>query len=168
MAPCKSDVYLVGTYRLSKRTWRRSRLVDGLQVQHTLGDGRIVRLEMPWLPLRLHAEWLAAELHGLGCIELCCVGPESAQLHDALDHVLEDKNTYEVHNLAHQCCGCLRYFLLATGGGLAALLARVADHRDLTDLLSDGNAKGKSSFLFRCSGSESKHIHFITKWHNLK
>lgn len=126
-----------------------------MQTQLVLADGRIVRLGTPWSPLpqgvtapfvallpahnkeeRLRAERLAAELHRLGCIELCCVGPESEQLHDALDQVMEDKDACEVvttwHTDATDAC---EYFLFAAGGGAAALLALVADHPDLTDLL---------------------------------
>jgi hypothetical protein len=78
----------------------------------------------------------ADDLLERGCVELCCVGPESEALHDALDSTLEDRGFLHVvttwHTDATDAC---EYFLFAAGGGRAPLLALVARHAELIELL---------------------------------
>lgn len=71
-----------------------------------------------------------------GCIEFCCAGPQSEFLHDAIDEIVEDRKRPDLittwHTDASDAC---EYFLFAAGGQANNLLALVACHPELQDLL---------------------------------
>ncbi|MGK3968045.1 immunity 53 family protein [Sorangium sp. So ce1667] len=87
-------------------------------------------------PERQQAEAITKDLIELGCVELCCVGPEAEQLHDALDSIIEANDALDVvttwHEEPTEAC---EYFLYAAAGGRAHLLALVLSHPELQSML---------------------------------
>lgn len=85
---------------------------------------------------RKQAVAMAADLIRGGCIEFCCVGPESEQLHDELDDVIVEHGTLDVVTTwdeeAHEA---VVYFLLAATAGRCNLLALIQSHPELEALL---------------------------------
>ncbi|HCF62685.1 MAG TPA: hypothetical protein DFS52_32435 [Myxococcales bacterium] len=72
----------------------------------------------------------------LGSVELCAVGPEAEQLHDALDAVLEASGALEVVTTWHQSISdACDYFLYAAAAGRANLLALIGEHPELQAML---------------------------------
>lgn len=86
---------------------------------------------------RQQAEALSRELVKLGCIEFCCVGPQSELLHDALDEIVEADGALEiVTTWIDDPTEAIEYFLYAAGGGRPDLLALVGGHPELHAALS--------------------------------
>jgi hypothetical protein len=87
---------------------------------------------------RRAAEAIVGELIDLGCVEICCVGPEGESLHDAVDWIVEDKAALEVVTTWHadEAEGC-EYFLYAAGGRPSCLLALVRDQLQLSSTLQN-------------------------------
>lgn len=87
---------------------------------------------------RQEAEAMTEGLIDLGCIEICCIGPEAEQLHDALDEVIEQKGALEVVTTWHEdSTDACEYFLRAAAGGRAALLALISSHPELQAALEE-------------------------------
>ena len=85
---------------------------------------------------REQAEAITKDLIDLGCVELCCVGPEAEQLHDALDSIIEAGNALEVVTTWHEDpMDACEYFLHAAAGGRANLLALILSHPALQAML---------------------------------
>lgn len=72
---------------------------------------------------------LAAELVDLGCAEFCCLGPDSEELHDSIDVMIEDKERIEVVTTWHKSIdeGC-EYFVHVAASQPRQLVALVGDH----------------------------------------
>ena len=78
---------------------------------------------------RHQAEAMTTKLVDMGCVEFCCVGPESEQLHDALDEVIEARGVLGVVTTWHvDVLDACEHFLYAAGGERATLLALIAAH----------------------------------------
>jgi hypothetical protein len=92
---------------------------------------------------RRHVEQVIPSFLGSPCLEICCVGRESESLHDALDHMIEDRGlldivtTWEVDE--REACD---YFLNSASGGTGSLLALVLEHDGLTDELKRRSNRG--------------------------
>lgn len=83
-------------------------------------------------------ETAANDLIDGGCVEFCCVGPESEMLHDALDDLIERKGTLEVVTTWHvDVADACDYFLFGASAGRAALLALVSAHPELVSALQE-------------------------------
>lgn len=87
-------------------------------------------------PERQQAEAVTKELINLGCVEFCCVGPESERLHDRLDEIIEGEGALEVATTwIEDPIEASEYFLHAAGGGRTNLLALIRSHPDLHAVL---------------------------------
>lgn len=68
-------------------------------------------------------------LLNVGCLEFCFVGEKSENLHDDLDHLLEDRGLTGIvttwHDDASDAC---EYFVNASGGGADCLIALIEGH----------------------------------------
>jgi hypothetical protein len=85
---------------------------------------------------RQQAEAVCMPSVKLGCVEFCCVGPESELLHDALDAIVEAEGALGVVTTwVEEPTEAVEYFLHAAGGGRPDLLAMVDAHPDLRDML---------------------------------
>jgi hypothetical protein len=78
------------------------------------------------------AERVVPQLVRLGCIEICCVGPESERTHDAVDCIVEDMGAIGVVTTWDDDVieGC-NYFVETAGGQTSNLLALVEDFPDV-------------------------------------
>ncbi|WP_438007156.1 hypothetical protein WME89_53040 [Sorangium sp. So ce321] len=87
---------------------------------------------------RQQAEAITMNLIDLGCVELCCVGPEAEQLHDALDSIIEVSSALDVVTTWHEDpTDACEYFLHAAAGGRAHLLALILSHPELQAVLQE-------------------------------
>lgn len=85
---------------------------------------------------RREVEKLFGAILDRGCIEACCVGPESEGLHDTLDQVIEDRGALDVVTTWHtDLTEACEYFVIVAGGGLRSLLVLTTSHADLTELV---------------------------------
>lgn len=91
---------------------------------------------------RQHAEATAKELINLGCVEFCCVGPESELLHDTLDVIVEAEGKFDiVTTWIEDPVAAGEYFLhAAAAGGRANLLALVEAHPEIQAMLKNGGS----------------------------
>ena len=82
------------------------------------------------------AEAIIGPLIELGCIEVCCVGPNAELMHDRLDIVVETAGRLEIITTwfgdEHRAS---EYMLFAAGGGTASILAMVLDQPRIVDRL---------------------------------
>jgi len=79
---------------------------------------------------------LAGDLVRMGCVEICCVGPNAETVHDSVDEVVEDLGALDVVTTWHVDMdeGC-QYFISTAGGRPGWLLAILAERSDLASLL---------------------------------
>lgn len=88
-------------------------------------------------------ETLVGTLLDLGCIELCCVGPQAEQLHDTLDEIVEAKGALDVVTTWHvDDADACEYFLFAAGGKPPTLLALISSHPELAAVLEEEARSG--------------------------
>lgn len=85
---------------------------------------------------RTDGEELMASLLELGCLHVCCLGPESETLHDSIDWVIEAANQLDVVTTWHDDVveGC-EYFVHVASGRAQVLVAFVAERPEVVDTL---------------------------------
>lgn len=81
---------------------------------------------------RKQIEAIVISLINLGCIEICCVGPEATALHEALDTIMIDCNAEHVITTSDIAeAEVIDYFLWTAGENPSSLLALVSSHPEL-------------------------------------
>lgn len=82
------------------------------------------------------AKMRTADLLAKGCSEICCLGPESETLHDAIDSLIEQGDSPSVVTTWHtDIADACEHLIYAAGGGGISLLALVASHPEVVALL---------------------------------
>jgi len=110
----------------------------GTPADHSIQPPFVTLLPAYSAPERQQAEALTKELINLGCVEFCCVGPEAELLHDALDEIIETEGALEVvTSWIGDPAEASEYFLHASAGGRANLLALIHSHPELRTLLEE-------------------------------
>jgi hypothetical protein len=84
------------------------------------------------------SEEIISTFIALGCIEFCCVGAFSEQMHDQIDIIIERSENIEIATtwFDHNNDAC-EYFLFAAGAGKSSLLALVLDKPELLNVLKE-------------------------------
>lgn len=81
---------------------------------------------------RKQIEAIVLGLISLGCIEICCVGPEATALHEALDMLMLDCKCEHVITTSDVAeAEVIDYFLWTAGENPSSLLALVSSHPEL-------------------------------------
>lgn len=118
---------------------------DGAAAERKLPEPFVVLLPAYNAAERHRAETSITALLRLGCVEICCIGPEAEVLHDALDAIIETEGVLDVATtwIEEESEGC-DYFLHAAAGGCTDLLAYVEGHPSLQVRLVSGTAVAPS------------------------
>jgi hypothetical protein len=110
----------------------------GVPADHSIQPPFVMLLPAYSAPERQQVEALTKELISLGCVELCCVGPEAELLHDALDEIIEAEDALQVVTTwIEDPSDASEYFLHAAAGGRANLLALIHSHPELQAMLEE-------------------------------